>query len=302
MNLKLIYILLIIKGLIMSNLLNAAPYFGVDIDLHNVAVDIRVNDVPVYFDELRGQTTVEVPAPDSIFDGNNSLSVSTSFTKDFEGVVRSDFEPGAYVSAVLFRQDGKGSKQNLTSILIKLTTDGIDSIETENFITGTKSNPKLEISARGRVLVKEEVEIKSPFPRWVWQDGKTIENSDDNFNSLMAQYEKIHKALQNQDKKTIFDLYSARAKEVAVAYSLGGETEGHKKISTGMDMVDDKLKLFKLFTDNMRLDIVGNGKLARIVDNEFTQPILFTEPAARLFHFHKFMFYLNKDNQWVMIR
>lgn len=286
----------------MSNLLNAAPYFGVDIDLHNVAVDVRVNDIPVYFDELRGQTTVEVPAPDAIVDGENSLSVTTYFTKDFEGVVRSDFEPGAYLSAVLFKQEGKGDKQNLTSILIKLTPKGIESIETENYVTGKKSNPELEISEGGKVLVKEEVEVNSPFPRWVWQDGKNIENSEENFNSLMAQYEKIHTTMQNQDQNTIFELYSERAKEIAIAYSLGGEKEGHNKISTGKDMVNSKLKLFKFFTNNMRLDIVGNGKLARIVDNEFTQPILFTEPAARLFHFHKFMFYLNKDDQWVMIR
>jgi len=46
--------ILIIIGLVMSNTVNAAPFFGVDIDLHNVAVDVRVNDIPVYFNNKKG--------------------------------------------------------------------------------------------------------------------------------------------------------------------------------------------------------------------------------------------------------
>jgi len=303
--LKNIFFLLIIKGLIMSNTTNAAPYFGVDIDLYNVAVDIRVNDVPVYFDDEKGQLTVEVPAPDSVIDGVNILSLFASFPI-IDGVnMDSAYEAGAYASATLFRQDGDSPKKKLSSVIIKFNPDGIEFVETQNYLSNKKLSPELVISKHGKVIVTESVEIKSPFLRWAWQDGKNIENTQENYDSLIEAYREIHTNLETKNKEKLFPLYSQRAKEIAIAYSLGGEIDGHEKISTGKDMVDDKLDLYPFRTDykGIRLDIFGGGRLARIVVNDsFHQPILFTEPKAGLYHFHKFSFYLNKDNQWIMIR
>ena len=288
----------------MSSLANSVPYFGVDIDLHNVAVDVRVNDIPVYFDEKRGQLTVEVPAPGSIVDGENTLSLVTGFPYEKSNIAQS-YEEGAYASVTLFRQDGDSAKENLSSIMVKFTPDGIELAETQNYLTKKKSNPELVLSKNGEVVLNESVNVKSPFPRWAWQDGKNIENNQENYDSLVETYREIHTAMAAKDAVKIEQLYAQRAKETALAYSLPGEKEGHKKISTGKDMTNDKLSLYQFRTDykEIRLDVFANGKMARILNNRRRhQPILFTEPAARLMHFHKFSFYLNKDNQWVMIR
>jgi len=291
----------------MSSTVSAAPYFGVDIDLYDVAIDVRVNDIPVYFDTKKGQLTVEVPAPDSIIDGANTLSLITRFPENPEdnyNLVQA-YQEGAYVSATLFRQDGESAKINLASVLVKFTPDGIELAETQNYLTNEKSNPEVVLSKDGEVLLKESVDIKSPFPRWAWQDGKNIENNQENYNSLIEVYRDIHSAMAAKDVNKVEKLYSQRAKETAIAYSLSGEKEGHNKISTGKDMVNDKLNLYQFRTDfkDNRLDVFANGKMARIlIDIRRRQPILFIEPAARLNHFHKFSFYLNNDNQWVMIR
>jgi len=287
----------------MPNIVNAAPFFGVDIDLHNVAVDVRVNDIPVYFDEKMGQLTVEVPAPDKIIDGSNTLSISTAFPKDSANV-SSPYQEGAYASATLFRQDSEGTKQKLSSAIIKFDPEGIKFVETENHLNNKKLTPDLMISKDGKVLLSESVEIKSPFPRWAWQDGKNIENTQENYDSLIEAYRDIHSAMESKDVEKLFQLYSQRAIETAAAYSLDDEKEGHEKISTGKDMMNDTLSLYRFRTDleGMRLDIFGNGRLARIVNKLNHQPIIFTEPKARLLHFHKLSFYLNNKNKWVIIR
>jgi len=288
----------------MSNIADAAPYFGVDIDLHNVAVDVRVNDIPVYFESKRGQLTVEVPAPDSIVDGVNILSVSTGFPHDGADVAPA-YDVGAYVSATLFRQNGDSAKENLASAIVRFNPDGVEFVETQNHLSNEKSTPDVVVSKDGEVLISESVEIKSPFPRWAWQDGKKIENNQENYDSLIEVYREIHSAMAAKDSGKIEQLYSQRAKETAYAYSLDGEKEGHEKISTGKDMLNDELDLYQFRTDykEIRLDVFADGKLSRILVNvRRHEPILFTEPKARLYHFHKFSFYLNNENKWVMIR
>jgi len=252
----------------------------------------------------KGELTVEVPAPDKIIDGSNTLSISTGFPKD-GGKVSSPYQEGAYASATLFRQDGDDSKQKLSSAIIKFGPDGIEFVETENHLNNKKSTPDLVMSKGGKVLINESVEIKSPFPQWAWQDGKNIENTRENYDSLIEAYRDIHSAMESKDVEKLFQLYSQRAIETAAAYSLDDEKQGHEKLSTGKDMVNSALDLYPFRTDykGIRLNIFGDGRLARIVvDDRRNQPVLFTEPKARLYHFHKFMFYLNKENNWVMIR
>ena len=51
----------------------------------------------------------------------------------------------------------------------------------------------------------------------------------------------------------------------------------------------------------LKLDIVANGKLARIVNNTGTQPILYIVKKARITIKYKYLFYKNKQNEWVYI-
>jgi len=296
-------LIFIIKGLIMSSIANSTAYFGVDIDLHNVAVDIRVNDIPAYFDEKKGQLSVEIASPESIVDGLNSLSLSVFLPYDSNE--RSlKFEEGAYATVTLFQQDlgvTNSEKNKLISATLKLEGDGVLAM-VENHITKEKSTPEISLSKESKAFIEVTTQIKSPFPRWAWQDGKTIEDNKENYDSLLEAYKDIHSAMKTKDLNKVQNLYSLRAKEIASAYGLADESAGQEKLSTGKDMVNPNLELYEFHTDGMTLNIIGNGRLARIVDMDNDQPILFYEPKADLVHLYKFMFYLNKDNQWIMIR
>ncbi len=119
----------------------------------------------------------------------------------------------------------------------------------------------------------------------------------------MNTYKEIHSTLKIKNIKKLERHYAMRAKEIAIAYNLTGENEGLKKLSVGKDMMDQSLELYDLRIDDMNLEVLANGKLARIRDDQFNaQPIFYYDNKADLLHIYKFMFYLNKDNQWIMIR
>ncbi len=300
---NLLILLFIIKGLIMSNIVSGTPFFGVDIDLHNVGVDIRVNDIPTYFDQEKGQLKVEIASPESIINGFNSLQLSISLPYDGDERVE-DYQSGAYATATLFQQDlsvDDSEKIKLLSATLRISGDEV-LISVEEHSTKKKSNSKTLLSKDRRASVEVTTNIKSPFPEWAWQDGQVIENSKDNFNSLLAAYKKVHSTLSAKDLKELKELYRFRAQEIAIAYGLSGEGAGHDKLSTGKDMDNPNLELYDFHTDGMKLGIIGNGKLARISDQDHDQPILYYEAKPGLLHLYKFTFFLNKNNEWIMIR
>jgi hypothetical protein len=291
--------LLCIKGFTMANAADKQLYYGVDIDLHNVGVDIRVNDIPVYFDDSKGQLIVEIPVPDSIIDGENTLSINT-----FLPIKTSVYEEGAYATVTLFQQDLaiKNSKKiKLSTVTLKLDNqNAIASVE--DYVHEQKGVPTVQLNQDKSAFVQVSTTISSPFPRWAWQDGKTIEDNQVNYDSLVQAYQKIHNALATKDLAELKRLYSKRSNEIAIAYHLADEEAGHEKLSVGVDMTNDALELRDLYTKNMKLYVFCGGKLARISTHRNTQPIYYLQENPRLLHLYKFMFYLNEDNEWIMIR
>ncbi len=300
---NLFILLFIIKGIIMSNMVSGTPFFGVDIDLNNVGVDIRINDIPTYFDEEKGQLKVEIASPESIINGINSLQLSISLPYDGDERVN-NYHNGAYATATLFQQDlsvNGSDKIKLLSATLKISGDEV-LISVEEHSSKEKSTSKTLLSKDGRASVEVTTNINSPFPVWAWQDGQVIENNEDNFNTLLAAYKEIHSTLSAKDLKKLKELYRFRAQEIAIAYGLSGESAGHDKLSTGKDMNNPNLELYDFHTDGMKLDIIGNGRLARISDQDHDQPILYYEAKPSLLHLYKFIFFLNKENKWIMIR
>ena len=283
------------------------PYFGIHLDLAQVGVDVRLNDIPVYYDDQKGQLSVDLPAPEAIINGTNELKIIafTPFLDQSNKQKMDKFLPGSEVTATLYVQeiDDDNSKKTLTSISI--TFDQQHEVEVIASTHGeSEESASITSSSDKRAIVTRAVKIDSPFPRWAWQDGQTIENSDVNYGELLQAYRDIYDALSSGDTARIFDLYNERANEIAIAYHLNNVSEGHKKISTGEDASNPELELYTFWDKNMVLDIYANGKLARIIGDTAPtiQPIIYLDRDAGILHKHKFGFYKNNDDKWIMIR
>ena len=279
------------------------PYYGIKLDLAQVGVDIRLNDIPIYFDEEKGQLSIDLPAPNSIINGKNELKI-IAFTPYIDDENKMEhFLPGSEVKASLYVQeydDPKNKKEILTSI--SLTFNDKHKVEITNISDSNLKDAEIKESTSTKAIVTRCVKVDSGFPQWQWQKGKLIDNTDDNFTSLLKSYKNIYDAFKNKNTKQIFDIYEQKAKEISIAYHLKNTQEGHNKISTGIDMMDDELELYEFWTEGMVLDIYANGRLARIINEDTTQPIIFIDRSAGSIHTHKLGFYKNTNNEWILIR
>lgn len=293
-------LLLLTKGFSMEKAVNEKFYYGVDVDLNNVGIDIRVNNIPIYYDDEKGQMTAELPSPESIINGFNSLSLKAFLPYDGD-VISGSFEEGAYASAILFKQrmDNNSPKVPLLKARVNLTGDKYE-VEIEDYISKKSKKFTKPMTQNKTILVEVKADIKSSFPQWAWQKGKIITTEDKS--SLLQAYKRIHNALLEKNLSKLKDLYSVRASEIAIAYYLPDIEAGFKKLSVGADMNDPELELYDFNSENMEIEILANGKLARIVDADYDQPILYFNSQSQLLHLYKFMFYLNDENKWIMVR
>lgn len=183
-------------------------------------------------------------------------------------------------------------------MVVKLNKDGVFEI-LEPFASNGNSLKVKTTEKSGYKNYMLSGEIKSPFPRWCWQDGKKIEDNQQTYDSLLAVYQELYDAMKAKDTNVVKAFYSDRAEEIAIAY---GVEDGHKKLSTAKDMLDPELDLYAFHTKGVFLDVIGNGKLARIKTDSNIQPIFFYDKKVRQLHLYKFAFYLDKNGKWIMIR
>ena len=290
--------------MVMANPKYIKPYYGIKLDLAQIGVDIRLNDIPVYYDNDKGQLTVDLPASGSVIDGNNELSISvfTPFIDESHTERMDKLLPGSLVTAELYVQeldDPTNKKETLTILSIKVNSKHI--AEVVNF---DENNPiNITNSSDNTITATQNVNISSPFPRWKWQDGMTITNTKENFDSLLLAYKEIYAALSEKNKPVLLDLYKLKAKEAAISYHLPVD-DGHKKISTGEDMENPELELYTFWEKDMILDVYANGKLARIIGDTAPsiQPIIYLDRSAGILHKHKFGFYKSDQGKWTLAR
>lgn len=282
------------------------PIFYLKFNNANADLEVRLNDIPVLELDSPGTTTSEKPVPENILDGENTLSVSVKPLE--EGTTLSDTALAIDVSLIA-REKGAPLDKYRTIIDIKIDT----SEEPERILSRShekygKSPPEIVKSEEKELRVQRPADIDSPFPRWAWQDGKTIVENDNNYNTIIEEYKNVYDALNSKEIDKIRSVYEEAAREFAAAYHYDDPMHGHRIMDTGSLAMDDDWALGniqKLFDKNVPfyLDIYAKGKLARLVNERETEAfIVFYNKKLSLYSYQKFGFYKTKDGDWIMIR
>ena len=153
------------------------------------------------------------------------------------------------------------------------------------------------------VATRKSLPVQNNYPRWAWQDGQIIEDTPENYDSLLAVYREIYDAYAAKDRQKLIALHDHAADEFTTAYYLdGGRAAGHALMETG-EMIDDiDSKLSDFITRKTKLDIYANGRMARIVNAAQYHPFVFLHKTMNIVHTMKFGFYKNQQGEWIMIR
>ena len=307
---KIIYYLILLMGVIFMEAALAdtsykQPMFSLEFNVYGTGVEIKLNDIPVYIHEDQGQTSSQKPIPESIVDGVNVLTVK-SFPLESNGY---KYQKGAYIEATITVREKNEPLNSGEAILhLKLNPTNVK----EKILDGTSSNvggePAIVLTHSDKqITVERSAGIKSPFPRWAWQDGQVIEDTPENFNSLLEKYKEIWKALNSGSVDEITRLYDMAAQEFAWGYGYKDKKNGHRIMNTAGFFGDDEWVLGDiekvLAKRTYKIRIYGNGLMAKILDTQYRKsPIAYLNPTNGLVSFQKFGFYKNKAGEWIMIR
>jgi len=307
---KEIKLYIILMGMTMMNTVFAdtnysQPTFSLEFNIYGTGAEILLNDIPVYYHDDQGQTISQKPVPESIIDGVNVLTVRSFPLEDDGGQYQKD----AHIEAIISVREKDGLPNEGKPLLqIRLNPANAK----DHLLDGTiaeygDNDAKVLQHSENETLAERRGSIKSPFPRWAWQDGEIIEDTPENFESLLAVYKQVWAALNDGDKARVRALYDPAAQEFASAYHYQDKKQGHRIMNTGGLINDDEWFLGNI--DNFlakrtyQIKIYGNGLLAGIVDDgRGKSPIMYLNKKVRMVSYQKFGFYKNKAGEWVMIR
>ncbi len=293
------------------------PEFTLELTITGVGADIRLNDISIEFEKYSGHSTMTYDVNESVIAGINELKVITFpfMNKVWSEGQTKKYHEEAEVKVTLYvnEQDDSGNKVLLSQIHLRPSLPLDDMASGSVPIEGVgevllddKSKPLSfpVITFNQQITAtRKSLPVQDNYPRWAWQDGQIIKDTQENYDSLLAVYREIYNAFKNKDRQKLLKLHASRAEEYAIAYYLkGGVEAGHKFMSTGERADDPDSKLSEFHTETTKLDIYAGGRVARIVDVAPYHPVVFVHKTMNIVYTMKFGFYKNKKGDWVMIR
>lgn len=281
------------------------PVYYLEYSVSGTGAEIRLNDIPILLIDTKGTTESVKPIPESIIDGENVLTVRTFPLDDYDNQYRDN----AYIDAKITLNE-RDAPLNASSAVLQLHVQ--PAANKENVLSANKeqlgdSQPKLVEYSDQEILAERSVHIKSPYPRWAWQDGKTIEINQENYDSLLETYKEIYNALKQEDINLIHKTHKAAALEYAHAYDYDDVDDGYEIMNAG-GYIDDEdwiLGDINLILAKRKYHLVtfANGKLAQIVDHRHDPSLLtYLNKKVRMVSYQTFKFYKNQSGIWILIR
>lgn len=273
------------------------PLYSLEFKIFGTGADIRLNDIPILSHDAEGQTSAQKPIPESIINGENILTIKSFPLKE----ANYQYQVRAYIEAIISVRE-KDGPMNSSKPLLQLKLNPTH--QQDKLLDGTieeygNNNASVLNHANNTSIAQRSAIISSPFPQWAWQDGVDIENTEDNFNSLLKLYKEIWRSLNQSDINQVKIHYAPAAKEFATAYHYNDENEGHRIMNTGGMINENEWTLgdIEKFLQKREyiINIYANGLLAEIIDTKDKKsPIMYLNPSSRIISFQKFGFYKNK--------
>jgi hypothetical protein len=138
------------------------------------------------------------------------------------------------------------------------------------------------------------------LPNWVWRNSQLIEDSPASHALLLEQYRAFWTLLSEQRVPEALAACQLKVRELAAAsYSNVADVEG--RLELGDMITSPELTLFRFRPEGLRLEVLGFGRLARLVDSDGDYPVVFLENDHSLAHQIP-LIYCKTGEDWQIIR
>ncbi|MBL1276787.1 MAG: hypothetical protein COB30_011930 [Ectothiorhodospiraceae bacterium] len=296
------------------------PVYLVKISYAGTGAEFRLNDIPFYLENYSGQVDVEITVSDKMIEGVNELTIIAFPYSEGEGSLEDWGHKDARVEASLFvrEKDALDDTKELLTHLKLYPARPVEVAAIETIVMTGQDLPQLDYESQPRkfpnviyhkqiVISRKTYPIKLPFPRWEWQDGQIIEDTEENYKSLLEAYRKEYVIHQNQDLPALKESTKKLAETLMLVKYITDFDKAYDSLNLEESWKSEEQELFKFIegetSKNLRLklDVFANGRLARIVNETGAQPILYIVKKARMTIEYNFSFYKNKKGEWIYI-
>ncbi len=303
------------------------PVFKLGIDAGACRFEVRFNDVPILSSDVPRPYDVEFPVSEWVVRGPNRIAalVQPPPVWDEDGeerVERERFDPAesALKLTLWVKRNGapRAERQAIATLnfVARHAVAPARGIESSGAAGRFDSRRQFVASEdQGDVLVSEvtlqrnedpphevfmfrDVGMRSPFATWSWQSGLQIEDDDETKDALMAEYQRVFDLLVARDVAAVEQLQAVKASEYQAAYYL--DAAGIRDALPLVDLMQtDELTLQPLGPD-VELEVFGEGRLARLVDEDGDSPIVFV--SAEDIGYFVGLTYCRTDEGWQLVR
>jgi len=253
-----------------------------------LSYEIRINDVPL--DGGSGSVDTELPLNQWIWSGENELTIH------FKSGLSENSRMEAEVQA---REIDAGFDQSVTfSRILIQPVNGLPSIEESGDYVGSRE-PLLIEDLSGNYVASRRFLFSAPFRPWAWTRGDQIAEDQNTFGTLLNQYRQFHALIRSGNVAGVEAAMMRAVEEYMEAYYISDVRQALDDFEVSGLMTDPNVRLADFVPASTRLQIFGNGRLARLVDPEGESPIMFDESGLDV---HVDFMYCRSANQWIQIR
>jgi hypothetical protein len=229
----------------------SAPYYGITIISHDVASEIRVNDVPVL--RLPGshvETSFDVnPFMQA---GHNTLSVHVR-----PSAGAASFGAQASCSAELVVKPDRKSED--ATPLAKLAFE-VGAAPSQ--FTGGGA---LTVQA-GPASASVSFEHAAPFGPWSWAQATELSATEALRAEVLATYRHIHQLLVARDSATLLRACDAQARDFQAAYGLPDLASAQRMLGISETLSDPDISVEDFPPEVLSLELLGDRRLVQLVD------------------------------------
>ena len=305
------------KGTNMKN----TPYFQLHFSIYGCGYQLRINDVPVNQDFDGTGVTATIPVSEWIKPGKNTLSIQLTPSANANELAKLDQKCTAQAELKMkdsnqkesftitqINYESKANNFNIPSNGILLNSLNRDKLNnhyfSQNKIISNKpiSIKKIKSDDYGDgVIISQNIELNIPYPKWIWLNSDSIENTTQTKNNLLKEYQNIWSNIDQQNFQQLSDNLKIRRSELASAYNM--DEKKFSIINTLKDLKQSsEEKLVSIVPKYVTLDIFANGKLAKLSATGDDGPIIFFDGTHNTGS-HSFDFIFAKiHNKWVVVR
>lgn len=274
------------------------PVYVLEVDCQQLELQVRLNDIPILDSNHGKPLTCELPANLQMLDGENILEARFGPPADSEFI-----HQDASFSVTLVRSflgETETQCKNITSLNFnipptpergafanspgptELDASALDPASGGAVKIG-EINESLDDATRTGVASRS-IRLAVPFARWDWPACDEIQDNDATFISLLDEYRHFWTLLNARNPSPVFNFLALKLKAITAAWHMTDE-QARDAIEIGDMLRCDEIDLRPLRERGLKLMILGNGKLAKIVDRDGDSPVYFREKDGSLDHY-----------------